>query len=171
MLMQIAKIIAGAALVAAPLSAIRSQSGAQPDSSSSHRGQWIAGAGAAGATLFMTFAQSGHSANTSELHTPQSGISAGPAIAPTDGSTPTYSPGIDTQSGSAPADTTGSTSTGDDSQDVFTEPPPSFGAPMGPMASEPDLPRDTSTVPEPGSLALTATGLIGLLPLIRRRRR
>jgi hypothetical protein len=28
-----------------------------------------------------------------------------------------------------------------------------------------------STVPEPGSLALTATGIIGLIPLVRRRRR
>jgi hypothetical protein len=29
----------------------------------------------------------------------------------------------------------------------------------------------SSTVPEPGTLALTATGIIGLLPLVRRRRR
>jgi hypothetical protein len=28
-----------------------------------------------------------------------------------------------------------------------------------------------STVPEPGSLALTATGIVGLLPLLRRSRR
>ena len=169
--MQIAKIIAAAALVAAPLSAVHSQSGTQPDSNNSHRGQWIAGAGAAGATLFMTFAQSGHSANSPAAHTPQSGITAGPARSPTGGSNPTYSPDTNTQSGLTPVGTTDSTSTSDDSNDMVTEPPPSFGAPMGPTASEPDLPPGTSTVPEPGSLALTATGLIGLLPLIRRRRR
>jgi hypothetical protein len=29
--------------------------------------------------------------------------------------------------------------------------------------------QESSTVPEPGSLALTATGIIGLIPVMRRR--
>ena len=168
--MRIAKIIAGAAFIAAPLSAVHAQSEATPDSSGSHRGQWIAGAGAAGATLFLTFAQSGHGATTPATQAAQPGVTAGPAIAPTGGSAPTPPPTASPDGTSDLSGETGLTTTDDSTQGQFTAPPQQFNGPA-PMVGEPDLPPGTSTVPEPGSLALTATGIVGLLPLLRRRRR
>lgn len=82
----------------------------------------------------------------------------------------------------------------DDPPPVVNEPPPVVNDPPPPTITDaPSPPQDDpifvpgtdeqplaagidsndgmSTVPEPGALALTATGIIGLVPLVRRRRK
>jgi hypothetical protein len=187
--MRIAKFIAGAALVGAPLSIISAQSTAQPDSGSSHDGgKWIAGAGAAaGAALFLTF--TGHGATSHSSFTP----SNNPYNPPSDPGTPPAStttpqpgsnPPVNNQppdnvtppdnNPQPPADTTTTQSPTPPDTGSVTPPQdnsfiPQTNGPHEELAG-PYVPS-TSTVPEPGSLALTATGIIGLLPLVRRRRK
>lgn len=127
-IMHIGKLLAAAVMVSAPISLVSGQGNTPSDSGSqSHRGTWLAGAGAAaGAAIFLAFTNSGHGgaamSNSFARQTPQP--------APT---VPTGGQG------------------GNNTPNTFTE--------------------GSSTVPEPGSLALTATGIVGLIPLIRRRRR
>jgi hypothetical protein len=173
--MRVAKFIAGVALVGAPLSIVSGQSAAQSDSGSSHDGgKWIAGAGAAaGAALFLTF--TGHGATSHSSFTP----SNNPYNPPSDPGTPpaattTPQPGSNPPVNNQPPDTTTQSTTPPDTGTVT----PPQDSPFNPPPNDP--PHDefvalsvtsTSTVPEPGSLALTATGIIGLLPLVRRRRK
>jgi hypothetical protein len=194
--MRIAKFLAAAAFVSAPLSVLSAQSVIQPDSGSSHHpsGKWVAGAGAAaGAALFLSF--TGHSADSHNAFT-QVGTGTPPSDpgSPTAGATPppvTTPPADSTVGDQAPPQDTSSVTPPDSAAttppdtSTVTGPtsqnnPPSVdpGKPDGPTNGDvphedapPGLDQGTSTVPEPGSLALTATGIIGLLPLIRRRRK
>ncbi len=91
--MNIVKILAGAALAAAPLSALSAQAVPQPDSGSSgSRGEWIAGTGAlAGAGLFLAFTHSSHDGSATGGYGPAfNGPGTTPATTPT--ATPTPSP-------------------------------------------------------------------------------
>lgn len=100
---------------------------------------------------------------------PQPGDATQPASPPTDSgsATPSYTGSVDTP---APAGEQPSVGDGDPAALPNDS---AFIPPSGDQPQE-DVPPGldgTSTVPEPGSLALTATGLFGLLPLVRRRRR
>jgi hypothetical protein len=194
--MNLAKILAGAALIAAPLSTVGAQSAstspADSGSQGSHAGKWLAGTGTvAGAALFLAFTH-GHNASASAavpLHQPN-GAPSDPAV-PSDGqpsSPPTAGNQGSSTNGNDSIVTTGtnqfmditgpsdSTANNGDGQSPILDGPPS-DAPSGPIVDS--VPREeasaslppSSTVPEPGTLALTATGIIGLLPLVRRRRR
>ncbi|MEO7217460.1 MAG: PEP-CTERM sorting domain-containing protein [Gemmatimonadaceae bacterium] len=193
--MRIAKFLAGAALVGAPISVISAQSAPQPDSGASHHnGKWIAGASSAavGAALFLSFTGNGSSDHTSAFTSPPSHAAPSDPGTPTAGATPPAatpparpgdvsapSPTDSSVTSAAPGTVDAPAPAGDeppgDAIDSGTTPPSdsTFVPPNGDQPHEnapPDLDA-TSTVPEPGSLALTATGIIGLLPLVRRRRR
>lgn len=179
--MSLAKLLVATAIAAAPLSVVAAQSGqsgAPADSGSNHAPGWIAGTGAvAGAGLFLAFTQSHHdgSANNSgvNLHSATTG-SNGPAA---NGGTTPPNPG------STPSDTDATTPQGtqnnppvvDDSTSTQTDGPftQNIETPNTPSPNdEPGfIPPDASTVPEPGSLALLATGIVGLAPLARKRRK
>jgi hypothetical protein len=190
--MNIAKFFAAAALAAAPVGVASAQSATPTDSGSQHRDGWIAGTGAAaGAGLFLAFAHSGrHSAgdaapvgfraSAGSNGTGQAPVGLTPP--PTGGSSPTPAPGDSTPSHGTvtPPDTTPAPPPKDTPLG-----PTNFAPPQSPKYDGPFLPHsnsnppnngptfvaESSTVPEPGTLALTATGIIGLVPLIRRRRR
>lgn len=199
--MPLAKFLVSTALLAAPLAIASGQSTSPPDSGSSHQnGKWIAGAAAAaGATVFLAFTHSGNTAGNphnafvpATPTTPTSGPGSPPVAGPpTGGGNPPPS-GNQPDSTQPPADSGAQNSPApQDTSSIFnpTNPdaPPSgllINPPSGPPNGPPNgnRPREnsflanietttTSTVPEPGSLALTATGIIGLLPLVRRRRR
>ena len=181
--MNIAKLIAGAALAAAPLSIATAQSGTPSDSGSNgHRGEWIAGAGAlAGAGLFMAFAHSSHDGSSvagSGFAFKDSGTN--PALTPDPVPNGSSTSPSDTSTVGAPSDTgtatppdTGTTTPPDTN---IVNPGPQNDPPAGspfipPNDDSPTLAAETSTVPEPGSLVLLATGIIGLAPLVKRRRK
>ena len=188
------KFLAGAAIVAAPLSLVSAQSAAPADSGNhGHLREWLAGSGAAtGAAFFLAFTNSGHGdlagSGNSAAHAPITDPT-GPSVpisvltpSPTGGSTPPSNPPppnpphdtatVTLPPGNSPAAVGNSSPPPSD-----TPPPPTYDAPLPPTDNAPpphetlSLTTESSTVPEPGTLALTATGIIGLLPLIRRRRR
>lgn len=190
----LAGFVAGAAMIAAPFTVVSAQSVAHPDSSSHKSGKWVAGTGAvSGAALFMAFAQ-GNGANHNSF-TPPHQTNAGDNTPPSNTTPPANvtPPSNVVTNDSTPSDTTTVLTQTPQGQD---SPPASTGEPAGPTTDDsgpidttgdnpfiqtdggqphedapPSQFENPSTVPEPGSLALTATGIIGLIPLIRRRRR
>jgi hypothetical protein len=188
--MNIAKLLASAALAVAPISIAAAQSGTPSDSGSNgHRGEWIAGTGAvAGAGLFLAFAHSSHdgsSIGSSGFSFKDSGPNPSTSPNPTPDGSSTPSDPSTSGDGSTPSDTTGTVTqpanTGTTTPpDTGTVTPPGNPGPQDnvpvviqntPSDDGPPPPPDTSTVPEPGSLALLVTGIIGLAPLVRRRRK
>ncbi len=177
--MSIAKLLVATAIAAAPISVVAGQSGVPADSGSDHHARgWIAGAGAvAGAGLFLAFTQSGQnkSANNSGFNFHAATTPGAHDPAPTGGATPP-SP-ADTPS--SPTDTGTVTPPGPQNNPPVVNdgnPPSNDGpnAPTGetpPRNDDPGFVPDASTVPEPGSAALLATGIIGLAPLLRKRRK
>ncbi len=180
--MSIAKLLLATAIAAAPISVVSGQSGAPADTGTDHSARgWIAGAGAAaGAGLFLAFTHSGHnqSGNGSSFNLHAATTPGAHDPAPTGGATPP-SPADTT---STPADTgtvTPPQQPGPQSNPPsFNDgnPPPNNGpnAPTGetpPPNGDAGLLPDASTVPEPGSAALLLTGIVGLAPLLRNRRK
>jgi len=178
--MSIAKLLLATAIAAAPIGVVSGQSGAPADTGSDHNARgWIAGAGAvAGAGLFMAFTHSGHNSAATgsnfNLHAATTPGAHDPA--PTGGTTPP-----------SPADTT---STPPDTGTVTHQPGPQNNPPLNDGSNPPPndtsnaptgetpppnrdagLVPDASTVPEPGSAALLLTGIVGLAPLLRNRRK
>jgi hypothetical protein len=172
--MSIVKLLVGAAIAAAPLGVASAQSSTTPDSSNNSRA-WLAGTGAAaGAGLFLALTHSGNhaSANSFSFHAPQTPPPGQPT--PTGGTTPpshTDSASVPTDTGTvAPPDT------GEKSPVVNDDSPPTNYGPLmttedAPTTDEQTFTPAASTVPEPGSAALLVTGIIGLAPLLRKRRK
>ncbi|MEO6864422.1 MAG: PEP-CTERM sorting domain-containing protein [Gemmatimonadaceae bacterium] len=193
--MHIAKILAGAAIVAAPFSHVSGQSATPADSGSQgSRAAWLAGSAAAvGTGLFLAFTHSGQGAVAAPGTTDFHAFSTSPSGPTVGGSTPRSSPNNPPQTNPPPnnpppPNTTTSTTPPPDNQPpmVGADSPPSSDGPNAPTNDGPFVPttndgppqsyapsftQESSTVPEPGTLALTATGIIGLVPLFRRRRR
>jgi len=191
--MKIVKILGTAAMCAAPLSVAAAQSATTPDSGNgNHRGKWIAATGTvAGTALFLAFTKSGGS-NTNTVQASDPGASAPTAPLPTVppvSFTTTQPPAATPPAATPPAARPPAAANAPANTGSVT-PPPDDGPPppdpfvlttenstVTPPANNPpheDAPpyfEHSSTVPEPGSLLLTATGIIGLLPLIRRRHR
>ena len=177
--MSIAKLLTATAIAAAPISFLSAQGTAPADSGSHHAHEWLAGTGAAaGAGLFLAFTHSGNnsSANGTQysFHTPTTPPVNNPGPTPTGGSTP---PPSHEDTTATPPDT-GTVNTPNPTNNppvVNDGNPPSNDNPVGPNDDPPpnDGPviTDVSTVPEPGSAALLATGIIGLVPLLRKRRK
>ena len=187
--MNLAKFFAAATFAALPLSLASAQATTASDSTSHGRAGWIAGTGAvAGAGLFLAFTHSAHDATGGSPSTAFAGSNSNGSNRPTGGLTPSPAGGSTPTAGSGdstPPDTTATppdtttTPPGDPQpgpNDFYTPPPGNTGPFLPPSSDTPpheysSLVPASSTVPEPGTLALTATGIIGLLPLARRRRR
>jgi hypothetical protein len=185
--MSIAKLLVATVIAVAPIGVVSAQS-RPPADSSSHAHEWLAGTGAAaGAGLFLALTHSGNHASASNsdfsFHAP---TTPPPAQAgPTGGATPpthtdSTSTPPDTNTVSTPPDTNTVTSPdkGDTTTVVTTDNSPGTDGPFtendGPPPPTHDFQPFTaaaSTVPEPGSAALLATGIIGLAPLLRKRRK
>jgi len=177
--MSIAKLLVATALCAAPIGLASAQSTAPADSGNDghHLREWLAGTGAAaGAGVFMAFTHSGNAKSGSSsdvsFHSPTVPPTNHPSADPTGD---TAQPGqTDT-----PTDTTTVTPPPGPSANppiINDGNPPSTDGPLGPTDNPPStnnplLPPDASTVPEPGSAALLATGIVGLVPLLRKRRK
>ena len=140
------------------------------------------------------FTPTGPQAPPSNSGVPTAGATPPPPASPPLSSPPASppmsppAPGNETQAASPPTDSgsvappeTGSVGApapgGEQSSGGASEPPPQSDDStfVPPDTEQPQLDATpgldgTSTVPEPGSLALTATGIIGLVPLVRRRR-
>ncbi len=156
--MNIAKVLAAASLLAAPVvsssaqSAQSAQSSQPPDSGSRARAAWLSGAAtAAGAGLFLAFTQSGRGSPGSALNPHFMGFTADPAMPTRPPAPPVPSPAGGSKTGTQ--DGAGPTSSGpgtDPSQPGATKPDSSPTKPDSaptPPSSDATPPSTDSVVP------------------------